>query len=351
MEATTIVTATIGDKEIERPSSPTPSEGSGIYFNLDEDDSKDAEQNASSTPPASPTLTNETKNTFVETSSTTTSTAPILQGKEQNSLLTPPPTPATLSHETFLVNKVEISQTSFIRDTEQDSVIKQLITPPSTPPARPNFSFQKTFKTLEISPTSSSERSTDSDSKSSDQDLQSPITQRSVSPSLEPLDSDLKPNPPKPTPKKQLSCLQCHLAGLPCSLTASLHHRLTPLPQTTTLCCSRCARNDESFCIKQVTIEQEQAQSHQSWGKKLGERKKKEGECTYFAEGVESEVVLKRAEEMWEARRAKTRFMLPQLSVWKQEMLKPGFGWLVNGSREEWKQRGLGGVNWLEGLG
>ena len=48
-------------------------------------------------------------------------------------------------------------------------------------------------------------------------------------------------------------------------------------------------------------------------------------EYTYFAEGVESEVVLEGAEEMLEAERAKMRFALPAWTVARKN-LKPIFG-------------------------
>lgn len=83
-------------------------------------------------------------------------------------------------------------------------------------------------------------------------------------------------------------------------------------------------RNGEYFCILQLGVEPIYRRS----GRNLDE---KEGsEYVYYAEGVEREAVLEKAEELLEARRAKSRFALPKASAWRREILRPVFGgWLV----------------------
>lgn len=300
MESTTIASSTIAVEKIERSPSPTPSNSSSIYSDFDDEEvelpvvsiTKDAEPKPSSPPPtrANPFL----EASFVDERSPNTS-----------------------------------STTQITKDTEQDS-ISHLTTPPSTPPTRPSFSFQKSFDKLDISPSSRSDRSNFSNSTLADEDPQSPITQTSSSPLLEPLhDPELpKPQTTKPTPKKKLPCLQCQLANLYCSLSGPPQHRRTPLQQVPRLCCTRCARNGESFCILQVGVEQKEVDRGRSVTRRRKSAEKNEVACTYLAEGRESEVVVEKAQEMLEAERAKMRFALPAWSV-ARENLKPVFGgWL-----------------------
>ena len=275
---------------------------------------------------------------FADESRPSNSTTPptlIPDAEQQPHLLTPPTTPIARAQETFCQAKAEKSPLPTTRGTEQESVINELKTPPSTPPTRPGLSLQSSFEKPQTSSGSSSERSINSTARLANQDPYSPITQRSQSSDHE---LELKPVSSKPAPTKQLPCLQCHLASLTCSLSGAPQRRRNANLPKSKLCCTRCARSGENFCILQVAVEFEGTSppGMSNWG---GKPKQNEGcDITYFAEKVNRVTVLEKAGEMLEARSAKTRFALPRPSFLKLEKLKPGFGWLVNGGREEWRK-------------
>jgi len=75
------------------------------------------------------------------------------------------------------------------------------------------------------------------------------------------------------------------------------------------MCCSRCARNGEGFCILQGVEENGGAGGI-------------ERECSYSAEGVDGDVVRLKVEELMRAVVEKDRWALPGLPWGKREGLR-----------------------------
>lgn len=88
--------------------------------------------------------------------------------------------------------------------------------------------------------------------------------------------------------------------------------------------CTRCARNGKSFCIAQIKVERV---DRGLWDKESPYK------TIYYAEGVDKEVVLEKAESMLEEKAQKMRFVLPKGSDWKREKLRVVF-------RGSWKKEG-----------
>lgn len=135
----------------------------------------------------------------------------------------------------------------------------------STPPSSPTLTPGSLSPASQSSTTTSFITSTPS----------SPTSQPSISTTTSHSSSDSNPDSTPSSPSLQprsSSCLQCHLLNLPCTLTKLTKSK--PKPS-----CSRCLRNNEGFCIQQATEE-----------------------GTYSAVGVENEVVLRRVEELDEAK-------------------------------------------------
>ena len=342
MKTSTIPPVTLGEEVFRLPST-TPSNYFSICFDLEGVRvsslalTKDAEKElfqTSQTLPTSPCSQTIPHGTFYadqpKTSSSKTPSTPISKDSKLNAPATPPTTPETCSHKTPLDQILEKAPAQTpIKEAEQDA-IQQLDTPPVTPPTR-RLSFHTFIQTLEISPNSSSDRSIDSISTSSKPS--SPNTQPSRSISLE----SPNPEPPKAAPpKQQAPCLQCHLARLRCSLSAPPKRRRGAADPAPKLCCSRCARSGESFCILQIAVETADPQ-YQLTSQMRETAQLQKIEQIYFARNADGEVVMEKAEAMLADERAKRRFELPRPSMWKLEKMKPGFGWFVDGSREEWR--------------
>ena len=229
------------------------------------------------------------------------------------------PTPSELSIYFDIDEEVEVSLSSSVEELTPSITrgdLSEIKINCAQTPTRLTLPLPIPFNLLEISPSFSSESSINSSPFGTEPEPYSPITGRSRSSSIS---SDCFPPSSPTTPISRDPCLQCFLVGLSCSLSES-----GSKPQAKIICCRRCARNGECFCIFQVPI-----------GKNPEGRYLRRGSgdsgYTYHAEGIQREVVLEKAKELLEAKMATTRFALPKMSVWKRQILRPVFGgWVVN---------------------
>ena len=229
------------------------------------------------------------------------------------------PTPSELLIYSNIDEGVEVSLSSVAEEltpfVTQGDLSEIKIDYPQTPTS-PTLPLHIPFNPLEISPSSSSGRSTNSSSFDTKPEPYSLITGHSRSSSIS---SDCFPPSSPTTPIPRDPCLQCFLTGLSCSLSESWSKS-----QAKIVCCRRCARNGECFCIFRVPIEKNPEDRYLRRGSG-------DSGHTYHVEGVKREVVLEKAEELLEVKMAKTRFALPKMSVWKRQILRPVFGgWVVN---------------------